>query len=128
MSAANKAKGTRYENVVAEYLQGQGFNAKRLPRAGKNDIGDVGFTVTPRGSSLPLTFVIEAKDRAKLDWPKFLEEAETEADNYNKRYPLDGYTIPVVVSKRRNHGVHRSYVMVELDTFADLLHMVGITT
>jgi len=129
MSAANKAKGTKFESAVVEYLQGQGYNAKRLPRAGVKDIGDVGLTlVTDQGGvgGDTFTFVIEAKDRAQLDWPTFLEEATVEASNYEERHPKDGWTVPVVVAKRRRQGIHRSYVMFELDTFVDLLKGLGL--
>ena len=132
MSAANKAKGTKFETAIVEYLQGQGYNAKRLPRAGVKDIGDVGLTLTRRRFLVGgfdednFTFVFEAKDRAQLDWPTFLAEAEVEAQNYEEKHPKDGWTVPVVVAKRRRQGIYRSYVMFELDTFVDLLKGLGL--
>ena len=138
LSAANKAKGTKFETAVVDYLQGQGYNAKRLPRMGVKDIGDVGLTLLATriqksdGSGMThveqdtFTLVIEAKDRAQLDWPTFLEEAEVEATNYEEKHPKDGWTVPVVVAKRRRQGIHRSYVMFELDTFVDLLKGLGL--
>jgi Holliday junction resolvase len=129
VSAANKAKGTKFERDIAEYLQGQGYDAKRLPRTGVKDIGDVGLTLlTDQGGvgGTPFTLVIEAKDRAALDWPTFLAEADVEAGNYSDKYPRDGWTVPVVVAKRRRQGIHRSYVMFELDSFVELLRGLGL--
>ena len=119
MSAANKAKGTRFESELADYLQGQGIKAKRLPRAGVKDIGDVAFPMAD-GDWLG-TIVMEAKNRASLDWPTFIAEAEVEASNYEDKYPDERPTFPVVVAKRRGKGVHQSYVVMPLDGFVALL-------
>lgn len=125
MSAANKAKGTKFENDIVNFLQERGYNAKRLPRTGVKDTGDVGLTLKIRGADT-FTLVFEAKDRAALDWPTFLAEASVEADHYEEKYPRDGWTVPVVVAKRRRQGTQRAYVMFELDTFVDLLTGLGL--
>lgn len=129
MSAASKAKGTRYESEVAQWLQDQGIRAKRLPRAGVNDIGDIAFPFAkPAGVMGDQRFgviVIEAKNRAALDWPTFLKEADVEADNYEAKYPAEGHAIGVVFAKRRGKGVSQSYVMLTPETFVDLLRQQG---
>lgn len=127
MSAANKAKGTRFESEVAEYLQSQNIRAKRLPRTGVKDIGDVAFPVTthPLSGRALATIVVEAKNRRSMDLPTWLAESETEAAFYQDKYPLDGPAIPVVVHKRRGKGVHQSYVTMSLDTFVELLREMG---
>lgn len=124
MSAANKAKGTRYESELADYLQSQGVRAKRLPRTGVKDIGDVAFPVR-RHVMGDAVVVVEAKNRGTLNWPTFIAESEVEAQNYEGKYPAEGPALPVVVAKRRGKGVHQSYVCMPLDTFIDLLREVG---
>ena len=123
MSAANKAKGTRFESEVADYLQGQGIDARRLPRAGVKDIGDVAFGL--RKTVPTVSVVLEAKNRQGMDLPTWIAESETEAANYQEKYPASGEAVPVVVHKRRGKGVHQSYVTMSLDTFVDLLRQVG---
>lgn len=119
MSAANKAKGTRFESEVSDYLQGQGIRAKRLPRTGVKDIGDVAFPVAAG------TVVVECKNRASMDLPTYLREAEEEAQNYELKYPADGTAMGVAVVKRRGKGVHQAYVVMPLDGFVELLREVG---
>lgn len=120
MSAANKAKGTRFESEVSDYLQTVNIRAKRLPRTGVNDIGDVAFPLLGQGA-----VVIEAKNRAALDWPTFLSEAAREADAYEVKYPAEAPAFGVVVAKRRGKGVSQSYVVMTLEDFADLMHHVS---
>lgn len=135
MSAANKAKGTLFESQVADYLQSQNVRAKRLPRTGVKDIGDVAFPIqgglfTQTGPGVyempgPAVIVVEAKNRKAMDLPTWLAESEDEAVNYADKYPAEGTVVPVVVHKRRGKGVHQSYVTMSLDTFVELLREVG---
>ena len=123
MSAANKAKGTRFESDVSDYLQGVGVAAKRLPRTGVKDIGDVSFPI--RGAEGQLVVVVEAKARKGMDLPTWIAESEVEAGFYQDKYPADGTAIPIVIHKRRGKGTHLSYVTMSLDTLVDLLRQVG---
>lgn len=120
MSAANKAKGTRFESEVADYLQSQNVRAKRLPRTGVRDIGDAAFPLNGSG-----TVVLECKNRAAMDLPTYLAEAEKEAQAYEEKYPADGTAMGVAVVKRRGKGVHQAYVVMPLDGFVELLREVG---
>jgi hypothetical protein len=129
MSAANKAKGTKWERDIVTWLQEKGFNAKRLERAGVNDIGDVAVTMyqnrnTDHGDTL--TLVIEAKDEKKHTWPEYLRQASKEANNYEQRYPKDGWTVPVAMVKRRMNGTPTAFLMFEADEFFDLLLGLGV--
>lgn len=134
MSAANKARGTLFESQIADYLQAQGIRAKRLPRTGVKDIGDVAFPIylAPRKTG-PATYeiadeatvVVEAKNRKTMALPEWIAESEVEAGNYADKYPADGPTVPIVVHKRRGKGAHQSYVTMPLDTLVDLLRQVG---
>lgn len=117
VSAANKAKGTRFETEVADYLQMQGVKAKRLPRTGVKDIGDIAFPL----SGVDAVAVIEAKNRKSMDLPTYLSEAEEEAQNYELRYPSEGIALPMAVVKRRGKGTHLSYVVLTLDGLIELL-------
>ena len=119
MTAAGKAKGTLFESQVADYLQSQGIDARRLPRTGVKDIGDASFPV--KGC----TIVVEAKNRKAMDLPTWIAESEQEAQHYQDKYPASGTAVPVVVHKRRGKGTHLSYVTMSLDTFVDLLRQVG---
>lgn len=135
MSAASKAKGTLFERQVADYLQSQNVRAKRLPRTGVKDIGDVGFPIE-RNTFLqiepgkyemsgPATIVLECKNRAAMDLPTYLKEAEEEAENYEAKYPAEAPALGVAVVKRRGKGVHQAYVVMPLDGFVELLREVG---
>lgn len=129
MSAANKARGTLYESQIAQYLQEQNVRAKRLPRTGVNDIGDVAFPIDTysgrQSAGDEVVIVVEAKNRKAMDLPTWIAESELEAQHYADKYPADGETIPIVVHKRRGKGVHQSYVTMSLDTLVDLLRQVG---
>lgn len=129
MSAANKAKGTRFESEVAEYLQAQGIDARRQPRTGVKDIGDIAFPINLHNfhpDSRLLNVIVEAKNRASLDLPTFIAESEVEARNWEEKFPNAGPAIPVVVAKRRGKGVHQSYVVMSLDTLIDFIRQAGI--
>lgn len=119
MTAANKARGTRFESELADYLQQQGIRAKRLPRAGVKDIGDVAFPLVTG------TVVCEAKNRKSMALPEWIAESEQEAQHYEEKYPAEGHAIPVVVHKRRGKGVHQAYVTMSLDTLVELLRETG---
>ena len=127
MSAANKSKGTRFESELADYLQGQGIRAKRLPRTGSKDIGDVAFPLVTHhlAETGIATVVLEAKNRRAMDLPTWITESEQEAQHYEQKYPAEGQAVPIVVHKRRGKGVHQSYATMSLDTLVDLLRTVG---
>lgn len=118
MSAANKAKGTRFESQVADHLQMVGVRAKRLPRAGVNDIGDIAFPLAEG------TMVLEAKARKVMDFATWVREAETEAVNYEHKYPAEAPAFGAAVVKRRQKGIDESYVVLTLAEFVALLQKV----
>lgn len=117
MSAANKAKGSRFEGDIETFLNSAGMTARRLPRSGSKDIGDVAL-VLPK-----LTVVIEAKNVRTLDMARFLREADIEAEHYEAKY--DTPTVGVVVSKTRQKGTGEARVTLTLDTFVNLLRWGG---
>lgn len=113
MSAANKRKGTQFENDIEGHMAH--LKARRLPRAGSKDIGDVAVPLKK------FTLVIEAKNvkNAAGQMAEFLRQAEVEAHNYEAKY--DVATLPVVVTKTRQKGIGEARVTLTLDAFMDLL-------
>jgi hypothetical protein len=118
MANPNKAKGTRHESAVRDYLNGvlaiayevdevpswDARHVRRVAQAGVKDVGDL--------HAYP--FVLEAKDTARHDLPGFIAQANEEAHNA-------GFPFGAAVIKRRGAGVGRSYVCMDLDTFAAVL-------
>lgn len=88
-----KAAGARFERVVADYLAEELADDRidRAPKAGAKDKGDIA-NVRMGGHKV----VIECKDVARMDLPKWTREAQVEAENASA-------LLGVVVHKR--HGV-----------------------
>lgn len=120
MSAANKARGSRWEVASEEHAIGMGLRAKRLPRAGVNDIGDMSIELKSG-----LVIVTELKDWVKPSYPEFLRQAALEADNYERKYRNP--TVPAVLSKLRGKGPGHGLFLFKADDFYDLLHAEGLT-
>ena len=119
MSAANKAKGSRWEIDLESFFNDSGLHARRLPRAGVNDIGDVSIALKS-GRVL----VIEAKNVKAANMSEFLRQADVEADNYEKKYKQA--TFPLVVTKTRQKGTVDGRVTVTIGTLIDLLREEGL--
>lgn len=119
MSQYNKAKGSKWESDIESYLNEQGFKARRLPRAGVKDIGDVAIDLGDK------TLVVEAKNVASA-WSqmlKFLREADVEASQYADKYNTDTY--PVVMTKTRQYGTGEGRVVMTIDQFIELLRALN---
>lgn len=112
-----RAKGTKFETAVAEYLRlATGMNVERNPLYGDGDRGDLrGLTI--KGE--PVT--IECKNTKKLELSDFLNQAEKEAANN-----LSDYAI--VVWKRPGIGIDNPIktadhaVIMTLSTFTQLIN------
>lgn len=108
MANPNGRKGAQFETSVMKWLRSMGAFAERLTKAGAKDEGDIVAVVGGK------TYILELKNRKKLDLPEFWDEATIEADNYTKARGLD-YTPPTfVIVKRRNHSVEKSWVIQDL--------------
>ncbi len=108
---ANKRRGAAFEIELADWLMAQGLNAQRLPRAGRNDIGDV-FLKTVND-----TYVIEAKAPrrdGRIDLSGWLREADIEAENYRVAKRLLIAPSPLVIIKASNKGTGDAYVVQRL--------------
>lgn len=73
MANAARAKGTRAESQVTDYLKEKGFMAFRNPLSGANDKGDINLPLNP--------VTIEVKNHAKADLAGWVNEAEKESRN-----------------------------------------------
>lgn len=109
MSAANKTKGNAFERDLLLYLRNEGYDAERLRLAGSEDEGDIVLKV----GGLP--FIIEAKNKKRMDLAGFVREAEKEARNYSahRKAGVPGANFAAVV-KKRNAGTGEAYVVVPL--------------
>jgi len=118
-NAYNKAKGSKFESDIESYCNDNNLHARRLPRAGAKDIGDVSVTLKSRS-----VLVVEAKNVARENMMDFLRQAEVEADNYEEKYK--GTTYPVVIVKARGKNISQARVTMTLETLRDLLHGEGL--
>lgn len=103
-----RAKGTRFENQVVEFLRANGFiKAKRLPFS--SPLGDIHGT----------PMVIEAKDQKTMKLPEWLEQA-------NKSGAKAGF-LAAVIHKRVRKSIEKAYVTMELETFVKILKVYAET-
>lgn len=119
MSATNKRKGSLWETALETFYNNVGLKARRLPRAGASDIGDLAIEL--RSGAV---IVVEAKDVRANAIPEWIRQASVEADNYEKKY--HSVTYGVVVRKTRQKSVDAGIVMMTNETFEQLLKGEGI--
>ena len=119
VSAANKRKGSLWETSLENFYNNVGLKARRLPRAGVNDLGDLAIEL--RSGAI---IVVEAKDVRANAIPEWIRQASVEADNYEKKY--HSITYGVVVRKTRQKGADSAIVMMTNETFEQLLKGEGI--
>lgn len=106
MSNPSKAKGTKFEVDVVEYLRTHGFpHAERRALRGTNDAGDIAGVVG---------FTIEVKNHKALDLGNWCKQAAAEAVNA-------GGSRWAVVHKRRQHSTAEAFVTIPLHEFCALL-------
>lgn len=120
VSAANKARGSRFENDTCDWLQAEGIRAKRLPRTGAKDIGDAAFPLQGTG-----TLVLELKNRKQIDLAQFVKEAELESIHYEMKYPSEAPAFGCAVVKRRQKSIGESYVVFTLEEFTSFMRHVS---
>jgi Holliday junction resolvase len=113
MSSYNKAKGTKFESDVMKYIRSFGHFAERLAKAGANDEGDLVTIIAGQ------TFILECKNRKKIDLPAFWKEAQKEAANYAKARGQVVAPPAFVIVKRRNASVEDAWVIQPLGEWLD---------
>lgn len=117
MANRNKAKGTRFESAVAQFVRLEsagGVDAHRPAQAGPADVGDV---------HVGDDWILQCKDHAKWAKGKLLgwlyEDVEVQAKNAARPFGA------VVVKQRRGEGtsgaVSESLVALKLDAFVAVL-------
>ena len=104
MSNANKAKGTRFESSVRNWLLDRRSKAWRPAQTGHKDEGDV---------HLDNMVALQCKDAAQQRYSAWVEDANEQAVNAGLPYG-------VVVHKKRGKPIGESLVVLDLDTF----HMI----
>lgn len=105
-----RAKGTRFETQVVNYLRENGMKAARQPMHGSADEGDVLCDFAR------LDMVVECKNRKRYDYPGVVDEAEAERANANASFGIG-------VCHRAGCGegnMGKSIVVMELDTLLDI--------
>jgi hypothetical protein len=108
MANPNGRKGAAFEIAVRDYLRRAGVFVERLVKNGKNDEGDLVCVIAGE------TFILELKNRKKLDLPQFWREAVVEAENYGKARDV-ATPISYVIIKRRNAPIEQAWVVETLD-------------
>jgi len=113
MSSENKRKGSQFETDVMKWLRSMGAFAERLSKAGAKDEGDIVAIIAGQ------TYILELKNRKKIDLPAFWSEAQVEADNYAKARGLEQSPPAFVIVKRRNAPIHKAWVIQSLESWLD---------
>jgi len=129
-SRSNKRKGASFEIDLEKYFRTEMpvklylRTVNRLAKAGRLDRGDLSLKMQSK-DGIDVTLIVEAKNAAKFTPAEWVEEAAKESENYrlslNARDP--GYIFPVVIAKRRNRPLGKSFVIMELDQFSNLVTM-----
>lgn len=106
MSNPSKAKGSKFEREVVEYLRQAGFPyAERRALRGTLDAGDIAGVVG---------WTLEAKNQKAMNLGEWCKEAAQEAVNAGGRRWA-------VIHKRRQHNASEAFVTLPLRLFAELL-------
>lgn len=113
MSSYNKVKGSKFETDVMKYLRKLGHFAERLAKAGSSDEGDIVCMIAGE------TYILECKNRKKLNLPAFWDEAQVEAKNYAKARGLSVLPLSFVVVKRRNAKIENAWVITSLEKWIE---------
>lgn len=89
---------------MRDYLRRAGVFVERLVKNGRNDEGDLVCILAGK------TYILELKNRKKLDLPEFWREAQVEAENYGKARNIEA-PISYVIIKRRNAPIEKAWVV-----------------
>lgn len=107
MTNPSRAKGTVWEQRIANYLRPWFKYADRTPLHGNKDIGDIG--------GVPC--VIEAKNVKEIALAKWLDELDVEMKNANKAFGF-------VLMPRRKCGVAKGYAVMPIGQLPAILAMI----
>jgi len=113
LSSYNKQKGSKFETDVMKWIRSLGYFCERLAKAGSNDEGDLVTIIAGK------TYILECKNRKKLDLPAFWDEAQVEARNYAKARGLPDSPLAFVIVKRRNRSIEDAWVITSLEKWIE---------
>jgi Holliday junction resolvase len=113
MSTYNKVKGSKFETDVMKYIRSLGHFAERLAKAGASDEGDIVTIIAGQ------TYILECKNRKKMDLPTFWAEAEKEAKNYAKARGQVVAPPAFVIVKRRSASIEQAWVVQPLEKWIE---------
>ena len=123
MSNPSKQKGTAFETAVVRYLQGKGFDARRIALTGSADSGDIaveGFALEAKNRK---GYAIgEAVDQAKLEALQRARAAARTIDETPKGQPR----YAAVIKRNGKGDPARAFVVMELEQFADMLDELAL--
>jgi hypothetical protein len=102
-----KAKGTRFESAVRDHLRSLGIPAYRATQEGHDDTGDL-HGVDP--------FILQAKD-----WQNVTAALREGVDGAQRQARAAGRPFGAAVVKRARRSTGEAYVIMTLDTWADVL-------
>jgi hypothetical protein len=98
MTNRSKAKGTRWESELRDYLIRLGFDARREALHGNKDEGDI-FGIDD--------WTLEAKNEKRITLAKYMDELVVEMKNGRMRNGA-------VLVKRARHSVGNAYAVMPL--------------
>lgn len=107
MANPNKAKGTRHETEIVNYLNSEGLNVYRPAPGGPRDTGDI--------HGLPL-FAIQAKN-----WKSIADAVREGTDGVEKQRANLKVPFGINIVKRPRKGIADAYVVMRMSTFVALL-------
>jgi len=117
MGNRHKAKGTSFETLIKNYLNGKGFkNARRAVLEGGQDKGDIHGVESPSRQ-----VCIQCKNQRSFDLSGWLNATVEQAQRL-------GNALPALVVKRPGKGdkaLGDTYVVMRLDDFVDLIQEAG---
>ncbi len=108
MTNPNKARGTRWEVAVRNFLRASGFeDVFRLAQTGIDDEGDL------HGHDIK-DWAIECRDRKSISLAENVEDAKSRAKAKGCKYGI-------AFIKRRTKSVEDAYVLIDAETWVRIL-------
>ena len=107
MANPNKAKGTRHETDIVNYLNDEGLSVYRPAPGGPRDTGDI--------HGLP-DFAIQAKN-----WKNVADAVREGTDGAEKQRENLGVPFGINIVKRPRRPISDAYVVMRLSTFVRML-------
>lgn len=109
MSNPSKAKGTRWNTAVVNYLRTWWPKAERRALAGADDLGDV----------INVPAVVECKDAKRHELAGWMDETEVERVNAGEEFGM-------LVVKRARKPVELAYAIFPLKQAVELLRRSSV--